>query len=45
MLKAEDVAACVMLAIQLPARAVAEEIVIRPTVQAGMATSGKESAK
>ena len=30
MLKAEDVAACVMLAIELPSRAVTEEIVIRP---------------
>jgi NADP-dependent 3-hydroxy acid dehydrogenase YdfG len=30
MLQAEDVAACAMLAIQLPARAVVEEILIRP---------------
>ncbi len=30
MLQAEDVAACVMLAVQLPARAIVEEILIRP---------------
>jgi NAD(P)-dependent dehydrogenase (short-subunit alcohol dehydrogenase family) len=30
MLQAEDVAACVLLAITLPERAIAEEIVIRP---------------
>jgi NAD(P)-dependent dehydrogenase (short-subunit alcohol dehydrogenase family) len=30
MLRAEDVAACVMLAIQLPQRAIVEEILVRP---------------
>ena len=30
MLKPEDVADCVLLCIQLPSRAIAEEIVIRP---------------
>ena len=34
MLQAEDVAACVMLAIQLPMRATVEEIVVRPTSSA-----------
>jgi NAD(P)-dependent dehydrogenase (short-subunit alcohol dehydrogenase family) len=30
MLRAEDVAACVLMAIQLPARAIVEELIIRP---------------
>jgi NAD(P)-dependent dehydrogenase (short-subunit alcohol dehydrogenase family) len=34
MLQAEDVAECVMLAIDLPQRATVEEIVIRPTLSA-----------
>jgi NADP-dependent 3-hydroxy acid dehydrogenase YdfG len=31
MLQPDDVAACVVLAIELPDRAIAEEIVVRPT--------------
>ena len=30
MMQPEDIAACVLLAVQLPARAVIEELVIRP---------------
>jgi hypothetical protein len=30
MLQAEDVAACVLLALDLPGRAVVEELIIRP---------------
>jgi NADP-dependent 3-hydroxy acid dehydrogenase YdfG len=30
MLQAEDVAACVLLAIELPPRAVVEELLVRP---------------
>jgi hypothetical protein len=32
MLQADDIAACVALAVTLPPRALVEEIVIRPTV-------------